>query len=303
MAKRLLRFLNRLLTLAVGIVLATATLYAGYALWDNWQIVRAADNPLAGMTPAMAEPLPEAEGTAPPEKGGEESAAAEAGAETAAPEGETPTGEETREEMTELEKLFISLKDINPDIGAWITVPGTNINYPVVRGKNNIEYISRDIYRNFAIVGSIFLDSRNKEDYTDTYNLLYGHNMTEHRMFSDVNLFKDEKFFNENQKAYIYFPTGAHWLQSVSIILTNAGDSWMMNPRSWDGVSGEKLTELVRQNALFVSEEGIEALKATLDMERQPVFVALSTCSNEFTDARTILLTLMDPPEDAGDDE
>ena len=80
MAKRLLRFLNRLLTLAVGIVLATATLYAGYALWDNWQIVRAADNPLAGMTPAMAEPLPETEGTALPEKGGEESAAAEAGA-------------------------------------------------------------------------------------------------------------------------------------------------------------------------------------------------------------------------------
>ena len=330
MAKRLLRFLNHALSLAVGIALAAAVLYAGYALWDNWQIVRSGDNPLTDMAPSMTEFRPEEARPAEAEAGGEEEQSSAArtgeeekavpiGEENQAATGETPQEEEpaasaenraeetqteeTQEEQTELEKTFIRLKGINPDIGAWITVPGTNINYAVVQGKNNIEYLSKDIYGNFAIVGSIYLDSRNKEDYSDTYNLLYGHNMSEHRMFSDVNLFKDEKFFNENQKAYIYFPSGAHWLQTVSVILTNAGDSWIMNPRSWEKISDERMLELVQKNAVFVSEEGMEALEAKLEGEQKPVFVALSTCSNEFTDARTILLMLMDPYEGVSDNE
>ena len=174
-------------------------------------------------------------------------------------------------------------------------MPGTNIDYPVVRGENNIEYVSTDIYGNFAIVGSIFLDFRNQDDYSDIYNLLYGHNMSEHRMFSDVNLYKDEEFFNENQKGYFYLPTGAHWLQSISIIVTNAGDSWLLNPNSWQDKPTEKILELVQKDALFISEDGMEALLAKIEAEEELHFVALSTCSNEFTDARTILLTLLDP--------
>ena len=273
MSKRLLRILNRTLTGAVVLVLVAALAYAGYALWDNWQIVQSANNPLGDMAPDSAELKPEATATAEPQ-----------------------TGEEPpEEEETELFKLFKQLKAVNPAIGAWITIPNTHIDYAVVRGSSNIEYISKDIYGNFAIVGSIFLDSRNKPDYSDTYNLLYGHNMSEHRMFADVNLFKEEEFFHENQKGYIYFPTGAHWLQSVSIILTDASDSWVMNPQSWQGIAPDRLLEVAQEHAVFVSEEGMEALNAKLEAGEEPHFVALSTCSNEFTDARTILLMLLDP--------
>ena len=262
MSRNLLRFLNRLLDIVVGLALVVALAYAGYALWDNWQIVQSANNPLSDMAPENTEAARE---------------------------------EQEEEEETELGKLFRQLKDINPDIGAWITMPGTQISHAVVRGSNNIEYISKDIYGNFAVVGSVFLDSRNAADYSDTYNLLYGHNMSEHRMFSDVNLYKEEQFFNENQKGYIYFPTGAHWLQSVAIILTDAADSRIMNPRSWKDLPADIMLEAVRKNALFVSDAGMEALNAKLEAGEEPRFVALSTCSTEFTDARTILLTLMDP--------
>ena len=312
-----LRAANRLFSFLITLCLITAMLYAGYALWDNRQIYASAENGLSELAPdmSMSEPVMPEERTAKEET----QPVREADRETEDRTGESvetaeeSVDEETTEEETELSRLFIQLKDINPDIGAWITMPGTAIDYPVVRGQNNIEYVSTDVYGNFAIVGSIFLDSRNEKDYSDRYNLLYGHNMSEHRMFSDVNLYKEEEFFNENQKGYIYFPTGAHWLQSVSIILTPASNSWIMNPQSWTNLDAEKILELVQTDAVFVSETGLKILKAKLEAEDQePIFVALSTCSNEFTDARTILLTVMDPDsvtideteeEEAGEEE
>ena len=174
-------------------------------------------------------------------------------------------------------------------------MPNTGIDYPVVGCSNNIEYISRDAYGNFAMVGSIFLDFRNDKEYYDTYCLLYGHAMSEHRMFSDVNLYKDETFFNDHQTGILYLPASTHPLQSLAIILTNASDSWAFNPTPWNMIEMDEIPNHVRQNAVYVSEKGMEMLQAKIDAGKRPRILALSTCSSEFTDARTILLTLMDP--------
>ena len=96
-------------------------------------------------------------------------------------------------------------------------------------------------------------------------------------------------------KATLYLPTGSHKLQSLSIILTNANDSSIFNPTPWYEYDDEKALEVIQKNALFLSEEGMEALQAKIDAGEPVQILALSTCSNEFTDARTILLTLMDP--------
>lgn len=277
MSRWFLYFANKLFTLAVSLMLTAAVLYAGFALWENGQIYASAENSLGDVVSQdELTAMLQTQETGKTDKGASETAEAE--------------GE------TKLEKMFRQLKEVNEDIGAWITMPGTAIDYPVVQGQSNISYISTDIYGNFAIVGSIFLDSRNQEDYSDTYSLLYGHNMSEHRMFSDVNLYKEEEFFKENQKGYIYFPSGAHWLQNISIIVTPSSNSWFMNPLSWSELDGERILELVQEDALFISPDGMEALKAKIEAEDEaPHIIALSTCSTEYTEARTILLTLMDP--------
>ena len=59
------------------------------------------------------------------------------------------------------------LQKINPDVCAWLTVDGTKIDYPVVQGETNLEYINQDIYGEFALSGSIFLDSRNDRKFID----------------------------------------------------------------------------------------------------------------------------------------
>lgn len=190
---------------------------------------------------------------------------------------------------------FDELKAINPDVNGWLTMPETAIDYPLVQGETNYSYINTDVYGEFALSGSIFLDSRNDNEYLDVYSLLYGHNMSKHRMFGDVNLYKDQEFFEANQQGELYLPDKKHTLQAVSCIVCSASDWVRFNPERWSELTNEEILQYAQEDALYVSETGLNALQTVLEAGEKPRLVALSTCSNEFTDARTILLTIMDP--------
>ena len=81
---------------------------------------------------------------------------------------------------------FTKLHQINEDIIAWISIPGTNIDYPVVRGIDNEYYLTHDIYKRKNQNGSIFLNVNNKKDLTDPNIVLFGHNTNSENMFSDL---------------------------------------------------------------------------------------------------------------------
>ena len=67
---------------------------------------------------------------------------------------------------------FEKLRAINPDVCAWITLDGTKIDYPVLQGEDNLTYINKDVYGNFALAGSIFLDSNCDRSFQKKYSLL-----------------------------------------------------------------------------------------------------------------------------------
>lgn len=96
------------------------------------------------------------------------------------------------------------LQKINPDVCAWLTVDGTKIDYPVVQGETNLEYINQDIYGEFALSGSIFLDSRNDRKFIDSYSLLYGHHMDNGAMFGDVMNYKEKEYFESHKTGTLY---------------------------------------------------------------------------------------------------
>ena len=66
---------------------------------------------------------------------------------------------------------------LNKDVVGWITIFDTHISYPVVQGKDNQEYLNKDVFGKFSFSGSIFLDYRNACDFTDSYSIIYGHHM------------------------------------------------------------------------------------------------------------------------------
>ena len=94
-------------------------------------------------------------------------------------------------------------KEYTKDYIAWLTVDDTPIDYPIMQGITNTTYLNRDPYGDYSLSGSIFLDTRNNKDFSDSYNLLYGHHMANDFMFGALDAFEDEKYYQEHQTGSI----------------------------------------------------------------------------------------------------
>lgn len=112
------------------------------------------------------------------------------------------------EELAELPIDFEGLKDINPEIYAWLEVPDTKINYPVLQheGEDQSYYLTRDMYGEYKQAGSIYTEDYNNKDFQDYHTVIYGHNMKNGSMFHNVRYFADKEFFDEHQDLFIYMP-------------------------------------------------------------------------------------------------
>lgn len=96
---------------------------------------------------------------------------------------------ETPEEVAEqgfLQVDFNKLEEINPDVIAWIEIPGLEISYPVVQGRDNDYYLHHLITGENHKSGSIFMDFHNQEDLSDRNTIIYGHNMKDGSMFGTL---------------------------------------------------------------------------------------------------------------------
>lgn len=102
---------------------------------------------------------------------------------------------------------FASLQAINPDIVAWLRIPGV-LEYPVVRGKDNSYYLNHTVQKTYNIAGSIFLDYRNERDFSDSKNIIYGHNMKDGSMFHVLRNYQDIDFFQKHTDMEVYLPDG-----------------------------------------------------------------------------------------------
>jgi sortase B len=88
--------------------------------------------------------------------------------------------------------------DINPDYLGWIRIPGTNIDYPIVRSRNNQDYLKRDFNLNASETGTLFMDYRNLGNFNDLHTVIYGHNMKNKTMFHNLTLFREAGFFKDH---------------------------------------------------------------------------------------------------------
>lgn len=101
---------------------------------------------------------------------------------------------------------FGELKATNKDIYAWIYVPNTNVDYPVVRNitdGDDTYYLHHNIYRRYQFAGTVFSELQNNPDMHDPVTVFYGHNMLDTSMFASLHNFEDADFFDKNTTAYV----------------------------------------------------------------------------------------------------
>ena len=120
----------------------------------------------------------------------------------------TETAETATEEQSEVIPVkFEELQAVNTDIYAWITVPGTVIDYPILQhASDNTYYLMHNIDGSYGYPGCVYTENMNSKDFTDNNTVIYGHNMKNGSMFAQLHKFEDPDFFNENREVLIYLP-------------------------------------------------------------------------------------------------
>ena len=110
---------------------------------------------------------------------------------------------ETNEEMQAVVD-WEGLWEINPDVYAWISIPGTSIDYPILQhASDNTYYLNYNIDGSYGYPGCIYTENLNSKDFTDSNTVIYGHNMKNGSMFAGLHQFEDSNFFAQNNKVYI----------------------------------------------------------------------------------------------------
>ncbi|MCR5485495.1 MAG: class B sortase [Clostridiales bacterium] len=121
------------------------------------------------------------------------------------------TTEMTTEGLPDNPVDFEKVRAENDEIYAWISVPNTGIDLPILRSRtDDLYYINKDIHGKYSRLGSIFTQSHNSLDFLDPVTVIYGHNYSlgkdKGTMFTNLHYFENKEFFEENKYFYIYTP-------------------------------------------------------------------------------------------------
>jgi len=102
---------------------------------------------------------------------------------------------------------FKPLYEQNSDIYAWIKIPNTRIDYPIVQSaEDDSFYLNHNYDKEYTKYGAIYTEMQNSTDFSDPNTVIYGHNMRNGTMFRDLHKFRETDFFDENKYIYVYTP-------------------------------------------------------------------------------------------------
>lgn len=177
----------------------------------------------------------------------------------------------------------------NEDIYAWITVPGTVIDYPILQHSSDLDYyLDHNVDRSSGYPGCIYSQYLNDREWGDSNTVLYGHNMKNGSMFAGLHFYEDPEFLEENQYIYIfsenyvrvYHIFGAYEYDNRHLLLTRDMDDPEVFAAYLEGVLG---LEGMRDN--FLEEVSVSAEDKVLTLE---------TCVNKKPEKRYIVQAVLE---------
>ena len=195
----------------------------------------------------------------------------------------TEKKDDTKEEAFSVD--FEKLLEMNSDVVGWIRFDEpSEINYPVVQGRDNEEYLKRTFEANTNKLGTLFVDVNNPGDFSGRNTFIYGHNMKNGSMFAQLLKYKDDSFYKEHPYFYIYTPDGkvrTYEFFSAGVV-KDTSDSYIMDYAD-DAAFQTYIDYIKQQSAYPTSAEVTTASK----------IVSLSTCTNVRDDERFLVHGVM----------
>ncbi len=203
------------------------------------------------------------------------------------PEGSEGAGTEAEKDPPEPEKDtspvqvdFDALCTRFPDVVGWIYSEDTLINYPVVRGYDNNQYLRHLLTGEYNVAGSIFADFRTTTPGEDDFYVIYGHQMDDHTMFGSLRSYDTQEYYDDHSVIYYLTPEKDYRLEIVAgTIITATDDIYKITFPSSDALY-ERVSELSASSSF----------KPKFDFDRDDKYVVLSTCTYEFWNARFVVI-------------
>ena len=176
---------------------------------------------------------------------------------------------------------FEEILKLNEDVCGWITLDGTNIDYPIVQGTDDFEYINKDVFGNRSLGGAIYLSTQNKKDFSDVYSIIYGHNINGDQMFADLGKYRENSFFQTYSSGMLILPTGKHPLKVIACMNVDAYDRVVyIGPEKINQESVNTLKAYIQKNAVN---------KRELSDSNSSKILALSTCADAMSENRIVV--------------
>ena len=177
-------------------------------------------------------------------------------------------------------KSFKELQALNPEVIAWLSVYGTNIDYPVTQGADNMKYVDTNAEGLYSLSGAIFLDYQNSKDFSDFNSILYGHHMEKEKMFGEIGSFSDANIFDSHRYGNLYFDGENHGLEFFAFINADAYDRSVFTAAVEERDRKKYLKRLLTK----------ARYKRAIDTTDPEHIVLLVTCSPASTNGREILV-------------
>ncbi len=238
--------------------------------------------------------------TLPPETLPPETTASETEtAETTASETETPetTAPETMPPETawvsptggNLSLDFDALRQVNPDVHAWIEIAGTKVDYPVLQSPTDDEkYLTTAFDGSYYVGGSLFTQATyNHTDFNDPVTVIYGHTMRSGTLFGQLqSVYTNATTFSEHEDIVIYLPGEVrHYTVFAAVPFENFHIMHVYD-----------FTSEYWYESFFKRVSEIRAFNACINSEITPKYgdrvLILSTCLNEDSTKRFLVMAV-----------
>ncbi len=172
---------------------------------------------------------------------------------------------------------FSALRVQGPDIIAWLTLDGANIDSAVTLGIDNAYYLTHDAYGKAFAGGTPFIDMSNAADFSDPVTLIYGHVMPDGTIFSQLLRYKDPDFFAQNREMALHLPGGLHTYE-IFAAFPHDDSNFLYEKDYTDPAAFAALLDYIAQKESGAPEESNLASVAVTPADK---LLLLSTCDNE----------------------
>lgn len=150
-----------------------------------------------------------------------------------------------------------------------------------MQSTSNEKYVNTSPDGKFSTAGSIFLDYRNKRDFTDFNSIIYGHHMDRGLMFGNIDKFVSKSFFDSHKYGLLYSKNHRSGLEIYALVKTTSSDSMIFTPSFKDEKSKEDFIKYINRSSLR---------KRDFNISKNDRLVLLNTCTYTGTSGRYSLV-------------